>query len=273
MDDADSPRSLEAGEAIRRARKAAGLTLDGLAQRLGCSKGYLSHLETGRRRVTIELARQVEAALEMKAGELVRIARWHSTPPAVRAQVVRSQARNEALTRKLREALANKSAPDLDALRALIDSESGNLEPPRSLDRQIPVINRVAAGYPSEFTDLDYPASIADEYIACPDVYDPSAFAARVVGDSMTPDYTEGEIVVFSPQLPTPAGSDCFVRIGATSETTFKRIYYEEKGGEPEALVRLQPLNPAYSPRVIDREDITGIYAAAYVIRRVSIES
>ena len=121
---------------------------------------------------------------------------------------------------------------------------------------------------PSEamvFTDLDYPAAVADAYIACPDVTDPDAFAARVVGDSMEPAYREGEIVVFSPALDTPSGSDCFVRLVRDNETTFKRIYHEDDG----RTIRLQPLNPQYPPRLVDREEVAGMYAAMYVMRRV----
>ena len=63
----------------------------------------------------------------------------------------------------------------------------------------VPVINRVSAGYPKDFTDLSYPRGVADEYVGCPDVHDKDAFAARVAGDSMTPKYTQGDIVIFSP--------------------------------------------------------------------------
>ena len=62
---------------------------------------------------------------------------------------------------------------------------------------EVPLINKVAAGYPREFTDLAYPARVADEYVRCPDLDDPDAFAARVVGDSMQPNYAEGDIVIF----------------------------------------------------------------------------
>src|SRR5206468_13123611 len=96
--------------------------------------------------------------------------------------------------------------------------------------RGIPLINKVAAGYPREFSDLDYPASIADEYVACPDVSDPDAFAARVVGNSMEPEYREGDVVVFAPMLDTPPGCDCFIRLERDSETTFKRVYFEDDG-------------------------------------------
>jgi phage repressor protein C with HTH and peptisase S24 domain len=126
------------------------------------------------------------------------------------------------------------------------------------------LINKVAAGYPREFTDLGYPARIADEYVRCPDVTDPDAFAARVVGDSMMPDYREGDVVVFSPTRDVKDGNDCFVRLERDAETTFKRVYFEGEG-----RLRLQPLNARYSPRVVNREDVGGLYAAVSVIRRV----
>ena len=83
---------------------------------------------------------------------------------------------------------------------------------PRGKD-DIPIINQVPAGYPKDFTDLDYPPSVADEYVRCPDTNDPQAFAARVVGDSMEPDYRQGDIVLFAPNTPAENGQDCFVRL------------------------------------------------------------
>jgi phage repressor protein C with HTH and peptisase S24 domain len=131
----------------------------------------------------------------------------------------------------------------------------------------VPIINKVAAGYPTEFTDLGYPARVADEYISTPDLYDAQAFAARVVGDSMAPDYREGDVVVFSPERDTPDGADCFVRLDRDNETTFKRVYFE-RVGELERI-RLQPINLAYPARTVNREDVAGLYAAAYVVRAV----
>lgn len=92
-----------------------------------------------------------------------------------------------------------------------------------------PLINNVRAGYPTEFTDLGYPARVADEYVTVPDLHDPDAFAARVVGDSMAPEYREGDIVVFSPERDAVSGSDCFVRFERDETTTFKRVFFEER--------------------------------------------
>jgi len=126
-----------------------------------------------------------------------------------------------------------------------------------SAGRLIPVINKVAAGYPTDFDDLDYPVGIADEYVRCPDLHDPNAFAVCVVGDSMEPKFRQGDIVIFSPASEVESGDDCFVRFAMPHETTFKRVFFEEDG-----KVRLQPRNEKYSPTIIDSDRINGLYKA-----------
>ncbi len=134
----------------------------------------------------------------------------------------------------------------------------------------VPVINRVSAGYPKDFTDLSYPKGIADEYVGCPDVQDKDAFAARVHGDSMTPKYRAGDIVIFSPAAPARSGDDCFVRF-EDNHTTFKRVFFEsdDKGA---ATLRLQPRNEKYRPQVIASQQVTGLYKAMYRYQRVDEE-
>ena len=108
----------------------------------------------------------------------------------------------------------------------------------------VPVINKVSAGYPADFNDLDYPVGIADDYVRCPDLHDPNAFAVRVVGDSMEPRFQEGDIVVFSPAAEVQSGDDCFVRFEMPHETTFKRVFFEKKnksGSSPETKNILPP--------------------------------
>ena len=144
----------------------------------------------------------------------------------------------------------------------------GDVAVMKNLPREVPLINRVAAGYPREFTDLGYPARVADEYVRCPDLDDADAFAARVVGDSMMPVYQEGDVVVFSPARVIKDGMDCFARLEPDDETTFKRVFFQmSEGGEE--LIRLQPLNAAYPPRVLPRERVAGLYAAVTVMRKI----
>ncbi len=135
----------------------------------------------------------------------------------------------------------------------------------------MPVINRVAAGYPTDFTDLSYPPRVASEYIGCPDVADKDAFAARVHGDSMLPKYREGDIVVFSPGASPRNGDDCFVRF-SDGQTTFKRIFFENDLAGPSPTIRLQPRNERYRPETIALANISGLYRAAYRLQKVEDE-
>jgi phage repressor protein C with HTH and peptisase S24 domain len=255
----------EIGRLLRQAREERGMTQQALAEAIGCSKAQLSLMESGHRTISPARALRIEAALQLQDRRISNALRWQKVPAEVRAEVQQSNTRSHALASRIRHALA--AGDPVAELRSLIDTEESNIDDPLPLRgfRGIPVINKVAAGYPTEFTDLDYPAAVADEYIACPDITDPDAFAARVVGDSMEPDYREGDLVVFAPQLPTPSGTDCFVRFERDHHTTFKRIYIEEDG----RTIRLQPLNNAYPPQFVDREAIAGMYAATYVMRRV----
>lgn len=266
-------RTASIGELIRAARLKAGFTQQALARRIRCSKAQLSLMESDQRTVSVERAALIEKALQLPRGRLSAALAWERVPPHLRAQLETSAAQSQALRLRLKAAL--DASDPVAALRKLVEQSASNIQqlpaPLRRLNapapaRGIPVINKVAAGYPAEFTDLDYPASVADEYVTCPDITDPDAFAARVVGDSMEPAYRQGDLVIFSPMLPTPSGSDCFVRLERDNETTFKRIYFEAD----DALIRLQPLNNAYAPRTVPREDVTGIYAAAYVMRKVN---
>ncbi len=150
-------------------------------------------------------------------------------------------------------------------LQELVEHSAGNVE--EVATNAVPVVNKVSAGYPRDFTDLSYPKGAADDYIGCPNVNDKDAFAARVHGDSMTPKYREGDIVVFSPAAAPRNGDDCFVRFD-DGQTTFKRVFFEadEKG---RSALRLQPRNEKYRPQIVASEKITGVWKAMFKYQRV----
>ncbi|MCE9590189.1 MAG: S24 family peptidase [Planctomycetes bacterium] len=237
--------------------------------------------------------RALERALDLGDGELRRAAAWENTPGEVRERIgqLEEQARQG---RELAEWLKKSSAKRGDGARGLDQLiKSGELakrinetlrrprggksaaakapdttiDPTIPLRYRVPLINKVAAGYPRDFTDLDHPVKIADEYVSCPGVNDPTAFAARVVGDSMLPDYREGDIVVFSPRAKTADGDDCFVRLEPDHECTFKRIFFETAGRKQ--MIRLQPLNPQFPPRTVERQHVAGLYKAVMVMHRL----
>lgn len=263
---------------MRAERERRGLSLAQLASRVGCAKSYLSALENDLRGTPSDaLLVRLEQALELPAGALMGAGRWRRSlevgGPSVRRDVEALTDTREAarkLAHLLRQSERGRSLDDAyasGALRQLVDQIAPEEQPPQvlpiSLGRNVPLINKVAAGYPTEFTDLSYPARVADEYVRCPDVTDADAFAARVVGDSMEPAYTQGDVVVFSPARPVVDGNDCFARLEPDHQSTFKRIYFEGDS------IRLQPLNSAYPPRTLHREQVAGLYAAVAVIKRL----
>jgi len=270
------------GEGIRRWRQARGLTINELASRVGCAKSYISLIENGHKGPPSDaMLERFEDALGLEPGRLVEHAQRARIPKTVRAELeglMHDRKLAERLAMLLRGTADDDDRSRLDQayhsgeLRRLIDRLGPGGSPgtgeitPVSLPMEVPLINSVAAGYPREFTDLGYPARVADEYVRCPDLHDPDAFAARVVGDSMAPEYREGDIVVFSPMRDPRDGSDCFVRLEPDHETTFKRVYFETGDGG-ESLIRLQPINSAHPPRVLAREHVAGLYVGVSVMR------
>src|SRR5699024_4358368 len=147
---------------------------------------------------------------------LRRAASWQATPESVKArfeQVAQRARQGEDFAKWLKASTSRRGGggKNLDKLyrsgqlsrrvNDILNEGEADAVPLAADVRvryRVPLINQVAAGYAMNFTDLDYPTRIADEYVNCPDLVDPNAFAARVVGESMHPDYREGDIIVFS---------------------------------------------------------------------------
>ena len=154
------------------------------------------------------------------------------------------------------------------ALQEIVEQRASNVQ--ALAVGTVPIINKVSAGYPREFTDMSYPRGIADAYMTCPDLADANAFAARVCGDSMHPKYREGDVVVFSPAIYPRSGDDCFVRFD-DGQTTFKRVFFEnDETGK--AALRLQPRNEKYRPQMVPAEKVSGLYKAMYRLQKVEEE-
>jgi repressor LexA len=249
------------GQIIRKKREQLHLTLDEVSAGVGFSKPYLSTIETGKvhNPPSDELLTKLEKILEFEPGLLLHIAHMESLPPDIRQEYESAEAENQ----KLRQFIKNLVHKKTDAVQAdaiLAESEKASV----SAGRLVPVINKVAAGYPADFNDLDYPAGVADDYVRCPDLHDTNAFAVRVVGDSMEPKFNEGDIVVFSPAAEVHSGDDCFIRFAMPHETTFKRVFFE-----PDDKVRLQPRNEKYPPMIVDGKRIDGLYLAIIKYERL----
>ena len=258
------------GKTIKQRRTSLGMTLEDLHRQTGISKPYLSTIENGRVNnppQDVQLTK-LERAMSMAPGALTAIAQLERTPAAVRAKLEQTSSDREkavATLRRIVDAVQRGASAEQalsrsdDTLKALLDQDGTQDAAPVPAVRRIPIINRMAAGYPTDFTDLDYPPGVADAYVACPDLNDPHAFAARVHGDSMEPKFYQGDIVVFSPAAPVQEGDDCFVRFVEPHASTFKRVFFEK-----ENRVRLQPRNEQYPPQLVAATTIGGIYKAVW---------
>lgn len=248
------------GQIIRKKREQLNLTLDEVSGYTGFSKPYLSTIETDKVKnpPSDELLTKLEKILEFEPGLLLHIAHMQRIPPDIRQQYESAEAENLKLRSFIKNLIDTKpSAKKLGSLLAQTKLHAEKAEAPLAAGRMVPVINKVSAGYPTDFNDLDYPVGVADDYVRCPDLHDPSSFAVRVVGDSMEPRFREGDIVVFSPAAEVHNGDDCFIRFAMPHETAFKRVFFE-----PDNKVRLQPRNEKYSPIIVDGKRINGLYRA-----------
>jgi repressor LexA len=248
------------GQIIRQKREELNLTLDEVSGRIGFSKPYLSTIETEKVKnpPSDELLKKLEKVLQFEPGLLLHLAHMEAMPSDIRQEYESAEAENLKMKQLIKNLIRKKSgAGKLNALLTDSNLDIDQAKASLAAGRLVPIINKVSAGYPADFNDLDYPAGVADDYVRCPDVHDPNAFAVRVVGDSMEPKFQEGDIVVFSPAAEVRNGDDCFVRFALPHETTFKRVFFE-----PKNKVRLQPRNEKYSPTIIEGKRINGLYRA-----------
>jgi repressor LexA len=253
------------GQVIRNQREKLHLTLDEASRRTGYSKPYLSTIETGRTKnpPADDLLIKLEELLQFEPGLLLHIAHLEKLPADVRKAFEDSRAENEEWRALIHQVL-DEGASLTDNLQSkkfqdLLGKSRKNCEQINSAGKLIPVINNVSAGYPMDYDDKGYPPGGADEYVRCPDLHDPNAFAVRVIGDSMETRYHQGDIIIFSPALQVSSGNDCFVRMTDPHETTFKQVFFEPD----QPTIRLQPRNHKYPPLILPRERLNGLWRAA----------
>ncbi len=117
------------------------------------------------------------------------------------------------------------------------------------LRRRIPVLGRVPAGIPLEAVtdvveEIDLTITLAD------DGYD--YFGLMVTGDSMYPEYLDGDMVILRVQSTAETGDDVVAYIG-DSDATLKRLTRTDTG------ICLRPLNPDYPTRTFSRQEVLSL--------------
>lgn len=236
------------GHHIRARRQSMGLTLVALAQRVGCTKGYLSAIETGRRErpPSARLLARVESSLGFEAGSLVKRAAFDSLPPAARAAARELERRAQDARR-----LAQLVSDDLHGSPA-------RAEEARRIARALAAGEGTAS---ASIPVLDDEGGAA-RFVAAPMALPCEAVAVEIRDDAMAPVYVRGDLVVVDPGGEAELPSDCLVRLRSGGGAVFRRVY-EDPGS-----LRLQPLNLRFAPETCVRGAVLSLAPAVCHIRR-----
>ena len=119
---------------------------------------------------------------------------------------------------------------------------------------RVPLLGKIPAGMPLEAIEdqytIDY-EEVPAKWVKGGNEY----FALKITGDSMEPQYNDGDVVVFlrTPDFDFITGKDCCVRING-SDATFKRVTIKENG------IMLSPLNlnntSGFLPRIYTWKEV-----------------
>ncbi len=129
------------------------------------------------------------------------------------------------------------------------NDDSGGLAYSKPL-RRIPVVSWVTAGAWHDVSDAFEPGD-SDQWIES-DVEGESVFALSVKGDSMEPEFHEGEVIIINPHVEAMPGDFIIVK-NPDGEATFKQL---KKYGNSWVL---HPLNPRHQDMVVRRGDFRVI--------------
>lgn len=132
--------------------------------------------------------------------------------------------------------------------------EESNVAPAALGTRRIPVISYVQAGKMTEAVDA-YMVGDAHDWLLTDLDLSQHAFALKIKGDSMLPDFREGDTVIIDPHV-QPLPGDFVVAKNGENEATFKKYRPRGHNNLGEAIFELTPLNEDY-PSL--RSDITPV--------------
>lgn len=159
------------------------------------------------------------------------------------------QGANEEMLRKIAQALGC-SAADLFS-----GAEGGaNVAPAPLGTRRIPLINYVQAGHMTEAVD-SYVVGDAAEWLLTDLDLSANAFALKIKGDSMTPEFRAGDTVIIDPTV-QPLPGDFVVAKNGEHEATFKKYRPRGMNERGDVVFELVPLNEDYPSLRSDVEPI-----------------
>ena len=114
---------------------------------------------------------------------------------------------------------------------------------------RVPVLGRIPAGIPIEAIEdvedwEDFPVDDT--------VQGRRYFGLKIKGDSMEPEYRDGDVIIIQQQEECHSGDDCAVMVNG-DDATFKRVRLHESG------LTLQPLNNRYEPQYYSAQQVQSL--------------
>lgn len=154
-----------------------------------------------------------------------------------------------------------KREPSFDILKLLADTFGVSIDyllggdssdqPKKTGIVKIPVYGTIPAGIPTEMIEDSYIEDyeeINEDLVSGGKEY----FGLKVNGDSMSPEFRDGDTLILKKQNTCSNGDFCAVSINHT-ESTFKKVLIRENG------ITLQPLNPAFEPMFFTNQEIIDL--------------
>jgi len=132
-----------------------------------------------------------------------------------------------------------------------------NIEPLEFTSIAVPLINWVQAGAWSEIA-TNYQA---EQYYPCPEKHGINTFALTVCGESMSPDFIDGEIIYVDPSVEPKNGSCVVVQQNGHKEATFKQLAID---GNNRYLKALNPQWPEQFIKMLPDAAICGVVIGSY---------
>ena len=141
-----------------------------------------------------------------------------------------------------------------------LDYITGRSDIPSSITAvRIRVYGSIPAGIPIEaIEDVIGWEEISPEMIIGGREY----FGLKVKGDSMSPKYQDGDIIIVQKQTYCESGEDCIVYVNDNDATLKKVVMTSE-------CVILQPFNPNYTPQIYAYGDENNSVRVAGVVREI----
>lgn len=132
------------------------------------------------------------------------------------------------------------------------DPGNANVRPAEVGLRRVPLISSVQAGLMTEAVN-PFPPGVAFEYLLTDLQLSEHAFALEIEGQSMEPEFKEGDRIIVDPAL-QPQPGDFVVAKNGREEATFKKYRPRGIGQGGREVFELVPLNDDYPTINSERE-------------------